>query len=350
MAWLKRNRAPVFDLAAHKVFSPHSAKQVSPLCLGAMSSGSIYGTGDMVKMEKQSAFALLDEFVRLGGNFIDAADTYQQDESELWIGEWMKARKNREKVVITVKYTAGYKGDRPSGAFQVDHGKTATKPLDVSISDSLEKLGTDHIDILYLHWWDWTGVIEEMMEALDLLVKKGKVRALGVSETPPWIVYKANHYARNVGITPFSVYQGAWNTSNFDREILPLCVLQGMAFCPWGTVDDGRIQFNTDVVKRLDTAEKSQSSQSDSHNSSGPGLKDSPSLLKICKELGAVSAKAVALIYIIQKNSCIIPIICPSQIGDLHSNIKALSLRLTPHQIKDLEKLIQLGFPYSLLK
>ncbi|KAH9815263.1 NADP-dependent oxidoreductase domain-containing protein [Melampsora americana] len=350
MAWLRRNRAPVFDLAVLKPLTSQSTTQVSPLCLSAMSSGSMYGTGDMVKMNKESTFELLDEFVKLGGNFIDAADTYQQDESELWIGEWMRERQNREKMVITTKYTAGYKGDGPSNAFQIDYGKTASKPLDLSISDSLERLGTDYIDILYLHWWDWTGAIEDMMEALDLLVKKGKVRFLGVSETPPWIVYKANHYARNLEITPFSVYQGQWNTSNFDREILPLCVLQEMAFCPWGTVDDGRIQFNTDVVKRLDTAEKSQSTQTDRHQSSQPVLRDSPSLLKICKDLGAGSVTAVALIYIVQKNPYIIPIIGGSQISDLHSNIKALSLRLTPNQIKELEKLKQFGFPYSLLK
>lgn len=350
MAWLKRNRAPVFDLALHKALSPQCPAQVSPLCLGAMSTGSIYGTGNMVKMDKQSAFALLDEFVRLGGNFIDAADTYQQEESELWLGEWMRERKNREKMVITTKYTAGYKGDGPSGAFQVDYGKNASKPLDLSISESLEKLGTSYIDILYLHWWDWTEAIEDMMEALDLLVKKGKVRFLGVSETPPWIVYKANHYARGLGITPFSVYQGQWNTSNFDREILPLCVLQEMAFCPWGTVDEGRTQFNRDVVKRLDTADKSQSTHSQSDHSSEAGLKDSPILRKICKDSGAGSVTAVALIYIVQKNPYIIPIICGSQIGDLHSNIKALSLRLTPNQIKELEKLTQFGFPYSLLK
>jgi aryl-alcohol dehydrogenase-like predicted oxidoreductase len=81
----------------------------------------------------------------------------------------------------------------------------------MSLRDSLKKLKTDWIDILYVHWWDWTTSIEEMMDSLDAVVKSGKVLYLGISDTPAWVVSAANSYAKAHGKTQFSIYQGRWN-------------------------------------------------------------------------------------------------------------------------------------------
>lgn len=106
----------------------------------------------------------------------------------------------------------------------------STKSLHVSVHASLKKLRTDYIDILYVHSWDYTTTIEEMMNSLHNLVVQGKVLYLGVSDTPAWVVSEANTYARLAGKTPFIIYQGPWNIMQRDveRDILPMCIKHGM--------------------------------------------------------------------------------------------------------------------------
>ena len=106
------------------------------------------------------------------------------------------------------------------------------KSLHNSVNASLKKLRTDYIDILYVHWWDYTCGIEEVVNGLHNLVVQGKVLYLGVSDTPAWVVSKANTYARLTGKTPFVIYQGAWSIMqrDFERDILPMALEEGMFF------------------------------------------------------------------------------------------------------------------------
>lgn len=106
------------------------------------------------------------------------------------------------------------------------------KSLHISVEASLKKLRTDYIDILYVHWWDYTTPIEEVMNSLHNLVVQRKVLYLGISDTPAWVVAKANTYARMAGKTPFVVYQGSWNIMSRDveQEIMPLLVDEGRCF------------------------------------------------------------------------------------------------------------------------
>ena len=101
--------------------------------------------------------------------------------------------------------------------------------MHISVEASLKKLRTSYIDILYLHWWDYSTSVEEVMNSLHNLVASGKVLYLGVSDTPAWIVSKANTYAKMAGKTPFVIYQGAWNIMQRDmeRDIIPMCVQEG---------------------------------------------------------------------------------------------------------------------------
>jgi aryl-alcohol dehydrogenase-like predicted oxidoreductase len=114
----------------------------------------------------------------------------------------------------------------------------------ISVDRSLRKLQTDYIDLLYLHWWDFTTSVEEVMHGLNNLVTAGKVLYLGVSDTPAWIVVKANDYARANGLRPFSVYQGRWNAGfrDMEREIIPMCRDQGMAIAPWAPLGQGKFK------------------------------------------------------------------------------------------------------------
>jgi aryl-alcohol dehydrogenase-like predicted oxidoreductase len=97
------------------------------------------------------------------------------------------------------------------------------------VAASLKNLRTDYIDLLYVHWWDWQTSIEEVMRGLHNLVVQGKVLYLGISDTPAWVVSRANQYARDNALTPFSVYQGAWNIieRSFERDIIPMVKAEG---------------------------------------------------------------------------------------------------------------------------
>ena len=103
------------------------------------------------------------------------------------------------------------------------------KSMHNSVNASLKKLRTDHIDLFYVHWWDYITSVEEVMDGLHTLVLQGKVLYLGISDTPAWIVSKANTYARMSGKTPFVVYQGNWSimSREFERDILPMCLAEG---------------------------------------------------------------------------------------------------------------------------
>jgi len=146
----------------------------------------------MGNMDKDGSFKLLDAYYDFGGNFIDTANNYQDGESEAYIGEWMEKRGNRSEMVIATKYTTFYE---PKANYRANYAGNHIKSMVTSVEASLKKLRTSYIDILYLHWWEYTTSIEEVMQGLNNLVKQGKVLYLGISDTPAWIVSKANQYA-----------------------------------------------------------------------------------------------------------------------------------------------------------
>jgi aryl-alcohol dehydrogenase-like predicted oxidoreductase len=143
---------PTTPLACHRPLSPTASIKVSPLCLGGISIGSswspIYG-------KNEDAFALLDAFVAQGGNFIDTCNSYNDQESEKLIGEWMEQRGNRDEMVVATKFSAGYKapfGDDGRRLVQSNFAGNSAKSMIVSVRDSLRKLRTGYIDLLYVHW------------------------------------------------------------------------------------------------------------------------------------------------------------------------------------------------------
>lgn len=114
-------------------------------------------------------------------------------------------------MVISTKYSAPYTKYRDEPGARIAKLGNGRRSLHLSVRDSLEKLNCDWIDILYVHWWDYSTTIEEVVDSLHVLVQQGKVLYLGISNTPAWIVSAANTYAKDHGKTQFSVYQGQWN-------------------------------------------------------------------------------------------------------------------------------------------
>ncbi|PGH13979.1 hypothetical protein AJ80_06119 [Polytolypa hystricis UAMH7299] len=209
-------------LSRYRQLAPAASVRVSPLCLGTMTFGTAlkewYG-----ECSKETAFEILDYFVSQGGNFIDTANAYQHEQSEMWLGEWLSSRNNRDQMVIATKYTTGYQSHMKD-RIQANYGGNGTKSMHLSVEASLHKLQTTYIDLLYVHWWDYTISIPELMHSLNNLVVSSKVLYLSVSDTPAWVVAKANQYARDHGLRQFAVYQGMWNAGmrDFEREILPV--------------------------------------------------------------------------------------------------------------------------------
>lgn len=172
---------PETPLGWHRILSPNAAVKVCPIALGGISLGSAW-SANFGRNENSSD--LLDTFFSLGGNFIDTANIYDSGESEELIGEWMESRGNRDQMVISTKYTAGYKNHDKAIEFHSNFAGNSAKSLHVSIRDSLKKRRTDYIDILYVHWWDFATSVEEIMNLLHSYIISHNVLYLGASNLP----------------------------------------------------------------------------------------------------------------------------------------------------------------------
>lgn len=270
----------------------------------------------------------------------------------------MQERGNRDQIVIATKFTTPYRdyeiGPKVQGGQPqtVNHTGNHRRSLKMSVRDSLKKLQTDWIDILYLHWWDHTTSIEEVMDSLHELVVSGKVLYLGISDTPAWIVSAANEYAKARGKTQISVYQGRWNIMlrDFERDIIPMARHYGMALSPWDVIGGGKFQTKKQIEERKKNNEGLRSIMG-SGDQTEQEVKISAALEKVANEIGDVSISAVAIAYVMQRTINVFPIIGGRKVEHLHDNIKALSIHLTDKQIEFLESQTSFepGFPNNFI-
>ncbi|TLS28850.1 hypothetical protein PpBr36_01231 [Pyricularia pennisetigena] len=366
-------------LGRYRLLSPTAAVRVSPLCLGAMNFGNGWkehmGACDQQQTEEildyfysqvcmassitdsEESYILTDLGSRITcsggekaylcvcpGNFIDTANNYQFEESEIWLGEWMKKRGVRDQMVIATKYTTNYRSGPPGhGSIMANYTGNGTKSLRSSIDASLKKLQTDYIDLLYVHWWDYSTSIPELMQSLNQLVATGKVLYLGISDAPAWVVSKANEYARNHGLRQFSVYQGKWSAASrdFERDIIPMAQDEGMALAPWGALGSGN--FKTDEQRKSTEGRRFRpATEAD--------IKISQVLETIAKRKGSIIT-SVALAYVMHKSPYVFPIVGGRTVDHLKQNIEALGLELSSDEIAEIENAVpfDLGFPHNML-
>ena len=323
---------------------PSAAVRVSPICLGAMNFGEAFKQR-MGECTKETAFEILDTFKSAGGNFIDTANGYQDGESEEWLGEWLTARKNRDEMVLATKYSGSCQG-RYKEKIQSNFGGNGAKSIRLSVETSLKRLQTSYIDVLYLHWWDYATSIPEVMQSLNDLVVSGKVIYLGISDTPAWVVSKANQYARDHGLRQFSVYQGMWNAAirDFERDIIPMCKDEGMGLVPYGTLGQGRFQTEAGFKER---------------EKNNPGRKHSPSKVekavsRVFEELANEKnskVTSIAMAYVMQKEPYVFPLVGGRKVEHIKDNIDALKIELTEEDIAKIEQAYPFdpGFPQTFL-
>ena len=338
-------------LGRHRLLAPSAGVRVSPLCIGGMNFGERWSQF-LGAMSKKEVFTLLDYFHSEGGNFIDTANNYQDEQSELWIGEWMASKKDipgfRDQMVIATKYTTGYQAYKASSSpeiIQSNYLGNNSKSLRLSVEASLKKLQTDYIDLLYVHWWDFTTSIPELMLSLNTIVEQGKVLYLGISDTPAWIVSKANEYARAHGLRQFVVYQGKWSAADrdFERDILHMTAAEGMGLAPWGALGSGNFK----------THEQREQTKGEGRNMGGP----TENQMLVADALAEIAARknttltSVALAYVMHKAPYVFPIVGGRKIEHLKDNIEALGLQLSEQDVNEIESAapFDVGFPLAFL-
>ncbi|KAI0718243.1 Aldo/keto reductase [Cerioporus squamosus] len=343
--------APQTMLGYYRQLAPLAGVHVSPLALGAMSIGDKWEKYGMGVMNKETSFELLDAFYDAGGNFIDTANNYQDESSEEFIGEWMEKRGIRDQMVIATKYASNFKRGDESVRQKVHYTGNNMKAMHISVEASLKKLRTDYIDILYVHWWDWDTGVEEIMNGLHNLVASGKVLYLGISDTPAWIVAKANQYARCQGKTPFAIYQGAWSIlqRDFERDIIPMARAEGMALAPWNVLAGGMIRTDEEEERRRQTGERGRQWTTVEWERTENERRVCNALEEVAKQVGAASIQAVAIAYVMQKTTHVFPVVGGRKVEQLEANIDALNVTLSDEQIKFLESSVPFdpGFPHS---
>jgi len=209
--------------------------KVSALCLGTMTMGWTSNKAD--------SFAVLDAFVEAGGNFLDTADVYSAwaegnpgGVAETWIGEWLvRSGTPRHELVIATK-VRGRMWDGPNG-----EGLSRAHIMK-AVEDSLRRLGTDYIDLYQTHWPDDDTPLDETLRALDDLVRQGKVRYLGASNHPAWLLTKALWVSDRLGLARYDCLQPHYNLvhrAEFERELLALCRDQGLGVIPYSSLAGG---------------------------------------------------------------------------------------------------------------
>ncbi|GBE89944.1 Aryl-alcohol dehydrogenase [NADP(+)] [Sparassis crispa] len=343
---------PPTRLGRHRQLSPLAGVHVSPFCLGGLTIGDQWGQFGMGETSKEGSFKLLDAFYEAGGNFIDTGNSYQDETSEKFIGEWMEKRGNRDQMVIATKYTTNFKRaeNLPQKTSYLGNN---VKSMHISVEASLKKLRTSYIDILYVHWWDFNTSVEEVMNGLHYLVVRGLVLYLGISDTPAWVVAKANTYARTSGKTPFVIYQGGWSIlqRDFEREIIPMARSEGLALAPFGVMGAGRIRTDVEEQKRRETGENGRTFASNEWERTPEQRKVCQALEEVASQVGAKSITSVAIAYVMQKAPYVFPLIGARKVEQLKENIEALSIALSAEQIVYLENIIpfQAGFPHGMV-
>jgi aryl-alcohol dehydrogenase-like predicted oxidoreductase len=315
-----------------------SGLRVSELCLGTMTFGEEWGTG----APAEESYKMFDVFVEAGGNFLDTANYYTNGTSEKILGECIA--QERDKFVVATKYTLHNRaGDLNSCG---NHRKNLIN----SLEHSLRRLKTDYVDILYLHAWDFTTPIEEILKTLDTLVQSGKVLYIGISDTPAWIVAQANTIAAFRGWESFIALQIEYSLIERtpERDLLPMAKAFEMGVLAWGALGSGLLtgKYNKTNLNHSNYRLKEGSRRFNEKNWS-----IAEAVVAVAFELGCKPSH-VALNWIRKSSPQIIPIIGARNSSQVLDNITALQNELPDEFYQQLNEKsqIELGFPHDFLQ
>ena len=318
----------------YKMFGKSGLK-VSELCLGTMTFGEDWGWGSSQGECKK----IFDAFAEAGGNFLDTADGYTNGSSEKMVGEFVKGQ--RDRFVIATKYSFNQRpGDPNAGG---NHRKNMVQALE----GSLKRLGTEYVDIYWVHAWDELTPPEEMMRGLDDLVRQGKILYIGASNVPSWIVSYSNAIASVRGWTQFSGLQVEYSLAErtAEREFFTMAQKLGLEILAWSPLCSGLLTgkygpgLGAGEEKRLDKTSFVEVSEKK--------LMIAEELKRLAHELGRSPAQ-VALAWARKRS---IPILGARTLGQFQDNLRCLDFDLAPEQEERLNRVsaVELGYPYEFL-
>ncbi len=309
-----------------------SGIRVSDLILGTMMFGDGTDWAGRRTADATEAAKIYEAYRAAGGNTIDTANRYTDGLSERMVGDLVASE--RDSIILSTKYSLGVDGTDPNSAG--NHRKSLRR----SVERSLERLGTDHIDILWVHVWDHLTDIEETVRGVDDLVTRGVVLAAGISDTPAWVVARANTWAAGLGRTPFSAIQVPYSAvaRDVERELVPMAKAYGLAMAAWSPLSGGILSgryADGDAASAL----------------SGPERATALAVAEVAGQTGASSAQ-VALAWLLARPSAPHPIVGSTRVGQVIDALGAVDLRLSEDQLASIDAAapVDLGFPGAFIR
>ncbi|QXJ23670.1 aldo/keto reductase [Actinomadura graeca] len=303
--------------------------KVSRICLGMMSYGDP-GQREWF-LGEDAAEPIVRRAVEAGVTFFDTADMYSRGASEEITGRLLSRMfEHRDDYVLATKVYF------PMGPGANDAG-LSRKHITASIDASLRRLGTDHVDLYQIHRWDYETPIEETMEALHDVVKSGKARYIGASSMYAWQFAKAQHVAETRGWTKFVTMQNHYNLvyREEEREMIPLCLDQGVGCIPWSPLARGLLAGNRGRGGERNTVRANSDAYADDlYEESDFDVVDV--VREVAAERG-VPAAQVALAWLLGKPGVTAPIIGATKLTHMEDAIAAADLRLDEKEVARLE-------------
>ncbi|MEU7479962.1 aldo/keto reductase [Lentzea sp. NPDC042327] len=319
----------------HYVTLGRSGLRVSPFALGAMTFGEDPGSAGCSVEEAEK---MLDAYLERGGNFIDTANFYTNGHSEKILGDYFRT-KDRDRVVLASKFFFNMHPGDPNGG---GAGRSAVRK---QLEETLRRLGTDYLDLYWLHNWDRNTPVEETMRVLDDLVGSGKVRYIGFSNTPAWVTARAQTMAELNRWTPLIALQAEYSllARTVEGEVAPMARDLGMALVPWSPLKNGFLSGKYRRDGRVGDSERVKFV-------GGPGeaeFRVIDVVVEVAEEVGA-SAAAVSLAWLRQRAGTVVPIIGARRLEHLESNLEEVVL--SGEQLRRLDEVCapELGYPAPL--
>ncbi|MCB9477742.1 MAG: aldo/keto reductase [Deltaproteobacteria bacterium] len=319
-----------------------SGLRVSEMCLGTMSIGEDWGWGaDLAESRK-----IFETFATAGGNFVDTANKYTNGTSEKYTGEIVNLE--REWWVVATKYTLSMRDDDPNASG--NHRKNMVQAVDAS----LKRLNLDYIDLLWVHAWDRHTPVEETMRALDDLVRSGKVLYIGVSDTPAWVVSRANTLAELRGWTSFVGLQIEYSLiqRTVERALTPMAEALDLAVLAWAPLGGGLLtgKYRKDNPK----AEGTDSKRAGNNAFRAANKKNMEIVEKLCKiadKIGCTPAQ-LAMRWVADRPGVTIPLVGARTEAQIKDSLGYLDVTLDPKLAKQLDDVsaVELGFPHDFLR
>ncbi|HXQ39428.1 MAG TPA: aldo/keto reductase [Anaerolineales bacterium] len=305
--------------------------KVSRLCLGMMSYGSKKWRTWVLEEEESKPF--IKRALDSGINFFDTADVYSLGESERVTGNILKELGVRREDIVVATKVNGQMSDDIN-----DKGLSRKHILD-SIDKSLRRLQMDYVDLYQIHRWDYETPIEETLEALNDVVRAGKARYIGASSMFAWQFAKALHTSEKHGWTKFVSMQNHYNLvyREEEREMIPLCIDQGIGLIPWSPMARGFLAGNRKRGGGGDTERANNDPFGDSMYFRDEDFNVVDCVAEIAKERG-VSQSQIALAWVLNKPFIHGPIIGSTKMDHLDQAIAALAIKLSEDEMKKLEE------------